>query len=120
MTRKHIAIVDDNMETLSTLQRLFGRLENVTVTTFSNPLKAIEDAKKGEFDVILLDIVMPELNGLHFLEKVRYYNSETKIFIMTSEATLDRTLEAHRQEADDFLTKPFKSLEELTKKVLNA
>lgn len=108
---KKIAIIDDQVEVLNMIERFLGRQAGIQVSVFSNPEKALNDVKKGVFDAVLLDIHMPQIDGLKFLKTVRNYNSKTKIVIMTSDSNLNKVLDSHREGADYFLTKPFKSLD---------
>jgi len=70
MSKKYsIAIVDDETEILNVLSRFLTRNQNFSVSTFSNPVSALGSIEGGKFDLILLDIMMPQMNGLDVLEK---------------------------------------------------
>jgi DNA-binding NtrC family response regulator len=114
---KKVAIIDDELEILNVLERLLSREKGLEVRVFSNPENAIEEVKNGIFDVVLLDIMMPQMDGIHFLKEVRKTNTSTKIIIMTAHSTLDRVLESHQGGADDYILKPFKSLAKVLEKV---
>ena len=58
--------------------------------------------------MVLTDIMMPEVTGLQFLEKIRTFNSEIPVIMMTAFAEMDMTIDAIRKGAFDFLLKPFK------------
>jgi DNA-binding response OmpR family regulator len=112
-----IAIVDDELEILSVLERLLSRNRHYDVRIFSNPINALEEVKSGEFDLVLLDIMMPKMDGMEFLEEVRQVNKTVKIIMMTAHSTLDRVLNAHKIGADDYIVKPFKSLPKILERV---
>ncbi len=114
---KKVAIVDDELEILNMLERLLGRDKNLEVRVFSNPENAIEEVKNGIFDLVLLDIMMPQMDGMEFLKNVRVKNSKTKVVMMTAHSTLDRVLNSHQIGADDYLLKPFKSLPKILDKI---
>jgi len=114
---KKIAIIDDELETLGMLERLVNREKNVEVRVFSNPLSAIDEAKTGHFDLIFLDIVMPQMTGIDFLKDLRKHNYKTRVVMMTASPTLDRVLQSHQIGADDFILKPFKNLKIIVDKV---
>ena len=64
--------------------------------------------EKNNVRVVLTDIMMPEVTGLQFLEKIRSFNSEIPVIMMTAYAEMDITIDAIRKGAFDFLLKPFK------------
>jgi DNA-binding NtrC family response regulator len=86
------------------------------VQTFSNPVTAIAHIDNN-FDVILLDIMMPQMNGLDALEKIMAKNPNQKVIMMTAFSTLDKVLKSHKYGAIHYLMKPFDSLESLERKV---
>ena len=114
---KKIAIIDDELETLGMLERLVSREKNVEVRVFSNPLSAIDEAKAGHFNLIFLDIGMPQMDGIDFLKDLRKHNYKTRIIMMTANPTLDKVLRSHQIGADDFILKPFKNLKIIVDKV---
>ena len=116
---KKIAIVDDEQDILNTLEKFFDRKHEVDVTTFNNPVAALDKIRVGGFDLILLDIMMPQLDGLSFLEKIKESNPEIKVIMMTAYTTLEKTIKSHKLGAEDYLTKPFKSLKDVHDRVFN-
>jgi DNA-binding NtrC family response regulator len=114
---KKVAIIDDELEILNMLERLLNREKNIEVRVFSNPENAIEEVKDGVFDLIMLDIMMPQMNGIDFLKAMRGKNHKTKVIMMTAHSTLDRVLNSHQSGADEFILKPFKSLPKILDKV---
>ncbi|MGB3751714.1 MAG: response regulator [Arcobacteraceae bacterium] len=111
-----IAIVDDETEILNMLQRFLNRNEHYTVTTYSNPITAIASIDSSD-DIVLLDIMMPQMNGLDALEKIMEKNPEQKVIMMTAFSTLDKVLNSHKHGATHYLMKPFDSLESVDKKI---
>ena len=70
MSKKYsIAIVDDETEILNVLSRFLTRNPNFSVNTYSNPVSAVASVDNSKYDLILLDIMMPQMNGLEALEK---------------------------------------------------
>lgn len=114
---KKVAIIDDELEILNMLERLLGREKGLEIRVFSNPDNALEEVKSGVFDLVLLDIMMPQMDGIDFLKEVRGNNTKTKVIIMTAHSTLDRVLNSHQYGADDYILKPFKSLAKIMDKV---
>ena len=114
--QKHIAIVDDEEEVLATLKRFLEKNENYYVDIFSKPEDAIENIKIRNYDLILLDIMMPKINGLDILKDIKS-NSDIKVIMMTAYSTLNTTLKSDTYGADAYIEKPFSSLLNLKNKV---
>lgn len=70
-----------------------------------------------ETDLVLLDIMMPQMNGIEVLPKLLEQNPKLKVLMMTAYSTLDKVLNAHRYGANDYIMKPFASLEGLEEKI---
>jgi len=102
-----ILIVDDEKSMCEMLQDTLVK-EGYTVTTSSDPLQAIETVRQTHIDIILLDLVMPEMDGIDVLKQIREAQPDTKVIIMTAYGTIDSAVEAMRQGAYDYITKPFK------------
>jgi len=113
--KKNIVIIDDEVEILNMLEKFLSR-EGYSVKTFNNPVTAISSLPK-DTDIILLDIMMPQMNGLDALPKLIEKNPKVKVLIMTAYSTLDKVLKAHREGADEYIMKPFSSLGVLGKKI---
>ena len=119
MNKKYsIAIVDDEMEILNLLSRFLSRNPSFSVSTYSNPLSALSSLETNKFDVVLLDIMMPQMNGLEVLEKMKTKNKNQKVIMMTAYSTLDKVLKSHKEGATNYVMKPFDSLQNLEKKIL--
>lgn len=117
MSKINIAIIDDEVEILDMLNRFLSRNPKFSVTTFSNPLSALSSNSNTNYDLILLDIMMPQMNGLEVLEKLIEKNSEQKVIMMTAYSTLDKVLKSHKIGATNYIMKPFSSLDTLEKKI---
>ncbi|MGB5793284.1 response regulator, partial [Poseidonibacter sp.] len=63
-TKHSILIIDDETEILTMLNRFLARSGKYDVTTYSNPLLALDTLKNRTYDIVLLDIMMPQMNGL--------------------------------------------------------
>lgn len=112
---KNIVIIDDEVEILNMLEKFLSR-EGYSVKTFNNPITAISSLR-ADTDIILLDIMMPQMNGLDALPKLLEKNPKAKVLMMTAYSTLDKVLKAHREGADEYIMKPFSSLGVLGKKI---
>ena len=116
---KKIAIIDDEQEILETLARFLKRSEKFEIETFSNPQTALNKIKNGSFDLVLLDIMMPEINGMDILKELKSSNPNVKVIMMTAYSTIDKVVESNKVGAEDYVTKPFVSLRDVENKILD-
>lgn len=82
------------------------------VDPVDNGLKAVEHAKANSYDAIILDIMMPVMDGITALKKIRESGDKTYILMLTAKAEVDDRVTGLDSGADDYITKPF-SLKEL-------
>ena len=104
-----ILVVDDE-ELLVKGIRFNLQNDGYEVITGSNGLQAVESAKLQNPDLIILDIMMPEMNGLEACSKIREF-SNVPIILLTAKADDMDKLMGFENGADDYLTKPFNILE---------
>ena len=108
MSFDRLLIVDDEEDMLTGLQRTIERnipgLEVVTSTRASEALRLMAEQS---FDLALLDVMMPEMNGIALLEKLRAKDPELSVVMMTAFASIDLAVDAIKKGAYDFITKPF-------------
>ncbi len=78
------------------------------VEVFDNPVKAIDRFDEKEFDVVVTDLRMEDLNGIQVLEHVTARAAKTKVIFITGYATVENAREALVKGAFDFIAKPFK------------
>lgn len=113
---KTIVIIDDENEILSMLEKYLTREGGYKIRTFNNPVTAISSLPQ-DADLVLLDIMMPQMNGLDVLPKLLEKSPDLKVLMMTAYSTLDKVLNAHRKGANNYIMKPFSSLDALGKKI---
>lgn len=108
MPFERLLIVDDEEDMLTGLQRTIERniagLEVVTATRANEALRLMAEQS---FDLALLDVMMPEMNGIALLEKLRARDPELSVVMMTAFASIDLAVDAIKKGAYDFITKPF-------------
>jgi DNA-binding NtrC family response regulator len=108
MPQSHVLLVDDDpalLDALSgTLQARFGHF---TLDTCESGTQALELAKQRPYDTIIVDVNMPQMNGLQFLAEVKQVQPKTPVLMITAHA--NRTLMARALDggAADFIPKPF-------------
>ena len=105
----HILVVDDDNRLRSLLQR-FLRDNGFYVSVAKNAAEARERLRDYKFDLLIVDIMMPEETGLEFLEKLRRESSMPVIMLTAMGETEDR-IAGLETGADDYLPKPFEPKE---------
>jgi signal transduction histidine kinase/ligand-binding sensor domain-containing protein/DNA-binding response OmpR family regulator len=107
-TQKYsVLLVEDNREILDLLVQIFNPIYHVT--TAVNGKDALEKAKNNDFDIIISDVMMPEMSGIEMCSKIKS-NLETchiPVVLLTARTAVEYTIEGFRTGADDYLTKPF-------------
>jgi len=116
---KKIAIIDDEHEILEMLESFLKRSEKFSIDTYSNPKSVLDIVKNGGYDLVLLDIMMPQMDGLEMLQEIKAANTTTKVIMMTAYSTIEKVIKSNEIGANDYLTKPFVSLRDVENKVLN-
>ena len=116
---KRIAIIDDEELILDSVKQYLSRSKRFKIDTFTNPQEALKEVLRAKYKLIVLDIMMPELNGIDFLKMIKKEVHQTKVIMMTAYSTLDKAILSKEIGADDYLTKPFVSLRDVENKVLD-
>ncbi len=101
-----ILLVDDESTTQDTLG-MFLETEGYRVATAGSGKEALTRIESEEFDVIVTDVVMPDVSGLEVLERSRVLNPAAAVVVITGHATVEMAIEALRRGAWDYLQKPF-------------
>ena len=105
MAHGHVLVVDDEPSILSTLKKALS-LEGYTVDVAGGVRIAEEKLARRSFDILLLDIALPDGNGVELLEKLRKSGQDVAAIMMSGHATIDAAVRATRLGALDFLEKP--------------
>jgi len=101
-----VLIVDDDTKLLKMLQRTLT-YESLTVFTASNGFEALTLVSSKSPDLIILDWVMPKMDGLTFIKKLRQAGDKIAILMLTARDTIENRVEGLESGADDYLVKPF-------------
>lgn len=114
-TKPSILLVEDE-ENLHEALKLNLELEGYEITSAFTGSEALQKIQNEYFDLLILDVMLPELDGITITETIRVQNNEVPILILSAKnASSDRVL-GLKKGADDYLTKPF-NLEELLLRV---
>ena len=111
-----VAVIDDEQDILDMIEKFLKRSGSFDVTTFINPMNALS-ATNDSYDVVLLDIMMPQMNGLDVLKELHAKYPTLKVIMMTAYSTLDKVLNSHREGATHYVMKPFFSMKSLEEKI---
>jgi two-component system response regulator AtoC len=101
----NLLIAEDEKNLGIVLQRELARLGH-RVTLVHDGDGAVQAAKENDFDIALLDIMMPGRNGLEVLRELREMEQSPEVLMMTGHATVETALQAMKMGAYDYLTKP--------------
>ncbi len=112
---KHILIVEDEIGIVQFLKQGLEE-ENYKVTTANNGLDGLTIFQNNSFDLVLLDWMLPKMNGLEVCQKIRETNLKTPIIFLTAKDTIQETIEGLKNGANDYIKKPF-SFDELTERI---
>jgi len=115
MGKPHILYVEDD-ETLSFVTKDNLELNGYQVTHASDGKEAVQLFKKDIFDLCLLDVMLPEMDGYAVAEEIRSRHSEIPIIFLTAKSLKEDKIHGLKIGADDYITKPF-SIEELILKI---
>lgn len=112
-------IVDDESLALSRLKRLLNENGIEDITAFDNPIDALKEITKTKFDVVFLDISMPNITGLELADSI--IQLEPKTFIIFQTAYSEFALEAYKSGGMGYLVKPIESndIKNILEKVRN-
>lgn len=113
-----VLLVDDEKDFLEVMaERMANR--GIDVSTAASAQEALQLAEKESFDAIIVDLMMPEMDGLEALKLLKEKKPESQVILLTGHATLEKGIEAMKLGAVDFLEKPA-DMTQLTKKIKKA
>lgn len=116
MDTRRILLVDDS-STVLTFERLMLRDEGFELHTARDGSEALAAVQREHFDLVLLDIVMPNINGLECCRQLKH-DEQTRavpVIIVTTKGDQGMVADAYKAGCDDFITKPIDRLELLEK-----
>jgi DNA-binding NtrC family response regulator len=107
MDGQRVLLVDDEAEFVEVLKlRLESR--GIVVETAGTGAEALEKVKEHAFDAIVLDLVMPGMDGIETLQALRELNPDIQVIVLTGHGNVPSGIEAMKSGAMDFLEKPAK------------
>ncbi|OIQ20571.1 MAG: hypothetical protein BM556_01130 [Bacteriovorax sp. MedPE-SWde] len=103
---KRILFIDDSDDNLNLYKIYFKKNDNLEVELCNTPHKGIETALNNKFDMIFLDIQMPELSGFDVLKTLRDNNIHTNVFALTGFSDQDTISKIEESDFKNYLKKP--------------
>lgn len=113
--KAHLLYVEDD-ESLSFVTRDNLELQGYQVTYCADGKEALETIQQNNFDLCILDVMLPGADGFTIAEAIRRFNTQVPILFLTAKSMKEDRLKGLRLGADDYMTKPF-SIEELILKI---
>lgn len=102
----NILIIDDDREVCEYMELLLEQ-KGYEVQAETDPEQGIARLKEEEFHVVVLDIMMPEINGMEALEQIRSFDSDIAIIIFTGYPSVDTARTSMQYDVSDYIKKPF-------------
>ncbi len=106
MEKYSILVIDDDREMTEMLKDALNR--DYEVDTLIDSTKAEEKLKSKQYDIVLTDLKMGEIDGFAILKMIKEFSPETEVIIMTAFGTVETAIQAIKEGAFDYITKPFK------------
>ena len=106
MARRKILVVDDEVEICNLFVKVLVE-EGYKVNTACNGKEALRKVRKEQPDVVLLDIIMPEMDGVETLAAIKKFNRNIQVIMITAYGTIDTVIKTTELGAYDYVTKPF-------------
>jgi two-component system, OmpR family, response regulator len=111
MKNKKVLLAEDDSN-LGTLLKNYLIMKNYETTLSVNGKEALSEFTKESYDICILDIMMPEMDGIKLAGEIRKLRPEIPVIFLTAKNQKEDIIEGFRTGADDYITKPF-SMEEL-------
>ena len=102
-----ILVVDDEQSMRDFMEIMLTK-DGYTVATASSGREAIDKTKSEKFDLIIADLMMPEMAGMELLSEIKKVNPGQDFIVMTAFASVDTAIKAMKHGALDYVIKPFK------------
>lgn len=113
-----VLLIDDEVDFLSAMaERMEAR--EMQVSTAASAKEGLEKALTGSFDAVILDLRMPEMDGIETLKRLKEKNPDLEVILLTGHATIKDGIEAMKLGALDLLEKPA-DINDLTEKIKSA
>lgn len=106
LSRGSILIIDDEADIRESLEFLLEG-EGFRVTLANRAMEGLEKLAAGSYDLVLLDLMMPDLSGIETLAEIRRKDTSTPVFLLTAYGSIEVAVEALKAGANDYFSKPW-------------
>jgi two-component system, chemotaxis family, chemotaxis protein CheY len=110
-------ICDDDPMILKLLKEYLKDRAELQVVTVQSPIQALETIRRDKVHLLILDIMMPEMDGITLLREAKKVDPLTHVVMMTADSTLGRVIDSLGSGALDFVMKPFTNRDEINEVV---
>lgn len=110
----NLLLVEDDIDLSKVLNKILT-LNNYKVSCAYDGIEALEYIKCEHFDLIVMDVMMPRLNGIETLKRIRDMKNSVPVLLLTAKSETDDVVSGLDSGADDYLTKPFQTKELLAR-----
>jgi DNA-binding NtrC family response regulator len=100
-----ILVVDDELDNAELFKALLDR-EGYAVSTLQDPTKVVSTLKNGNFHLVILDLMMPQMNGTEVLERIRSFDDDIAVIVATGFPTVESAVASLQLSASDYVKKP--------------
>lgn len=116
--KKRVLLVDDEQQFVEQLSERL-KIRDFDVSVCFSGEEAVENIRQYLYDVVILDVAMPGMDGNEVLKRIKQHRPLTEVIMLTGHATVESAIDGMKQGAFDYLMKPCDT-EELVKKINNA
>lgn len=109
-----VLLIEDSIQLAAAIKEYF-RINGVEMDTEGDGKKGYELAQRNPYDALILDLMLPSMNGIEILQRLRENGLETPVIILTAKTQEEDVLKGFNTGADDYLGKPFKMSELLAR-----
>lgn len=101
-----VLVVDDDRSICEFMETFLSK-DGIKVTTLSEPESVAEEVKNGSYHMVVLDLMMPKMDGVRVLEAIRRVDTDVAVVIFTGYPSFDTAVQSMKLDAVDYLKKPF-------------
>lgn len=101
-----VLVVDDDREICDFMETFLTK-DGIAVHTLSEPANVADEVKNGGYHLVVLDLMMPDMDGVEVLQRIRKVDSDVAVVIFTGYPSLDTAVQSMKLDAVDYLRKPF-------------
>ncbi len=113
----NVVVIDDAQVNLVLMSALLGKLPDCNATSFLSPDEALEHCMREDPDLVIVDYMMPDMDGIEFIQRFRKHpgRTQTPLLMVTADHEREVRYRALESGANDFLTKPLDRIEFLSR-----